>query len=89
MARYRKKLIEIEADQWFSISNGLGVNKLSTEWPFDLCNYCGRPYKNHGYIATLEGGHIVCPGDYIITGTEGEKYPCKPNIFKQTYEKIE
>jgi hypothetical protein len=30
----------------------------------------------------------VCPGDYIITGVKGEHYPCKPDIFEQTYEKV-
>jgi len=44
---------------------------------------------NHGWIDTLEGGHIVCPGDWIITGIEGERYPCKPGIFEQTYEPVE
>ena len=39
----------------------------------------------HGWIDTLEGGHIVCPGDYIITGVQGERYPRKPNIFEETY----
>jgi hypothetical protein len=41
----------------------------------------------HGWIETLEGGHTVCPGDWIITGIRGEYYPCKPNIFELTYEK--
>ena len=31
----------------------------------------------------------VCPGDFIITGVEGEVYPCKPGIFEKTYEKVE
>lgn len=43
----------------------------------------------HGWIDTPEGGHTVCPGDWIITGIEGEFYPCKPNIFDKTYEKVE
>jgi hypothetical protein len=38
------------------------------------------------YIDTLEGPHIVTPGDWIITGVKGEKYPCKPDIFEATYE---
>ena len=42
-----------------------------------------------GWIATLEGGHIVSPGDYIIKGIKGEHYPCKPDIFEATYEKVE
>ncbi|MST50918.1 hypothetical protein FYJ64_01050 [Clostridiales Family XIII bacterium WCA-MUC-591-APC-3H] len=37
-------------------------------------------------IETLEGTMHASPGDYIITGVNGEKYPCKPDIFKKTYE---
>jgi hypothetical protein len=44
---------------------------------------------NHGWIETLEGGHTVCPGDWIITGVKGEHYPCKPDIFEMTYERVE
>jgi len=53
------------------------------------CNHCGCKMRWHGWIDTLEGGHIVCPGDYIITGIKGEHYPCKPDIFEATYEKVE
>lgn len=51
------------------------------------CKHCGQIMHNHGWIDTLEGGHIVCPGDWIITGVAGEHYPCKPVIFEATYEK--
>nr|DAU41159.1 MAG TPA: PGDYG protein [Caudoviricetes sp.] len=40
-------------------------------------------------ISTLEGDHLVSTGDYIIRGIKGELYPCKPDIFNQTYEKVE
>ena len=50
------------------------------------CEKCGEIMHKHGWIDTLEGGHIVCPGDWIITGVKGEHYPCKPDIFAQTYE---
>jgi len=40
-------------------------------------------------IETLEGTMHASPGDYIITGVNGEKYPCKPDIFKKTYEPAE
>jgi hypothetical protein len=53
------------------------------------CKHCGSNMHWHGWIDTLEGGHIVCPGDYIITGIKGEHYPCKPDIFEATYEKVE
>ena len=40
-------------------------------------------------IHTLEGDMKASVGDYIITGLRGEKYPCKPDIFSKTYEKVE
>lgn len=39
-------------------------------------------------IPTLEGEHIANEGDYIIRGVKGECYPCKPDIFEQTYERV-
>jgi hypothetical protein len=54
-----------------------------------VCGKCGYIMQNHGWIDTLEGGHIVCPGDWIIKGIQGEFYPCKPDIFEQTYERVE
>jgi hypothetical protein len=52
------------------------------------CEKCGNIMHEHGWIDTLEGGHIVCPGDWIITGVKGEHYPCKPDIFEATYEEV-
>jgi hypothetical protein len=52
------------------------------------CQHCQRVMLEHGWIDTLEGGHIVCPGDWIITGVAGERYPCKPDIFAATYESV-
>ena len=52
------------------------------------CKHCGNTMHVHGWIETLEGGHIVCPGDYVITGVQGEHYPCKPGIFAQTYDAV-
>lgn len=40
-------------------------------------------------IHTLEGDMTASPGDYIITGVKGEKYPCKPDIFARIYEPVE
>lgn len=53
-----------------------------------VCKHCSNIMHFHGWIDTLEGGHIVCPGDWIITGIRGEKYPCKPDIFKRTYDLV-
>ncbi len=54
-----------------------------------ICQHCGFTMNDHGWIDTLEGGHTVCPGDWIITGVMGEFYPCKDKIFKLTYEMVE
>lgn len=55
----------------------------------DICTSCWRTFHDHGFIDTLEGGYTVCPGDWIITGVKGERYPCKPDIFAETYEAVE
>ena len=39
-------------------------------------------------IETLEGVMHASVGDYIITGVNGEQYPCKPDIFEKTYEPV-
>jgi len=39
-------------------------------------------------IKTLEGTHLASFGDYVIKGIAGEFYPCKPDIFKGTYEEV-
>ncbi len=41
------------------------------------------------HIKTLEGTHLAKPNDWIIRGVKGEFYPCKPDIFKETYDKVE
>lgn len=78
--RYRKKPVVIEATQWHGFKKG----------PHDLGIVPLSQYKNieMGHMDTLEGGHEVTPGDWIITGIKGEKYPCKPDIFEQTYELV-
>lgn len=53
------------------------------------CQKCGNIMHLHGWIDTLEGGHIVCPGDWIITGVKGEMYPCKNEVFKAAYEEVD
>ncbi|MFW5992136.1 MAG: hypothetical protein ACOCQN_02995 [Halanaerobiaceae bacterium] len=40
-------------------------------------------------VETLEGEMQAKAGDWIITGVDGEKYPCKPDVFEKTYEPVE
>lgn len=53
-----------------------------------VCGQCGNTMHDHGWIDTLEGGHVVCPGDWIATGAKGEHWPIKPDIFDATYEPV-
>ena len=53
-----------------------------------VCESCQTTMHDHGWIDTLEGGHTVCPGDWIITGIKGEHYPCKPDVFEASYEPV-
>lgn len=90
--KFIKKPVAIEAYQWKEVSEykeGVVRDVDYYRTPAldgkDKCRLCGVIMNHHGWIDTLEGGHIVCPNDYIITGVVGEKYPCKPDIFKKTY----
>ena len=79
--KYRKKPVVIEAIQW------TGSN------PLDIIDFCKDSCEYSIYdeilIHTLEGDMIAQYGDYIIKGINGEFYPCKPDIFEKTYEKVE
>lgn len=79
MAKFRKKPIVIEATQWFPGVYIEGVDNLA---------HLPESFRDCAWIATLEGGHVVSRGDWIITGIKGEKYPCKPDIFEATYERV-
>lgn len=80
MAKFRKKPIVVEAEQWFPGKEVAGVH----------FGYSTDP-ENRGraVVTTLEGVMYVSKGDWIITGVNGEKYPCKPDIFEKTYEAVE
>ena len=88
--KYRKKPVIIEAETWVRHGDNRDVKEYDpyTE-KLRLCDECHKSWFHHGWISTLEGGHIVCSGDWIITGIKGEKYPCKPDIFELTYERVE
>ena len=80
--RFRKKPVEIDAMQYTGVlTDALGAFLAEATWSFDP----GEGIK----IATLEGVHLARPFDFIIRGVQGEFYPCKPDIFDQTYEPVE
>lgn len=76
--RFRKKPVEIEA-----VLVTVGNRQ-------DVADWCGGTlnYDNKLIISTLEGDMRADVGDYVICGVQGEFYPCKPEIFEQTYEVV-
>lgn len=92
--KYRKKPVVIDAVQF----NGRNVgeievfigNKLKTRIFSDAAYEAGVAAPLFEIdIETLEGVMTALPNDYIIKGVKGEFYPCKPDVFEQTYENAE
>ena len=86
MAKYRKKPVIIEAWKWDETKETFkktGCKSMMSS------GHVERPNEMTSLrIQTLEGTMAVNKGDYIIKGVHGEFYPCKPDIFEKTYEKI-
>jgi hypothetical protein len=82
MAKYRKKPVVIEAVQW------TGENAPEIAAFFGQDGHFGLHPDNTWSIITLERTMTACPGDWIIRGIEREFYPCKPDIFAETYEAV-
>ena len=82
--KFRKKPVVVEAELYDgskqSIANVLRLGKDSIG-AMGLFSDCLT-------IRTLEGTHRADIGDWIIKGVQGELYPCKPDIFEQTYEEV-
>lgn len=99
MSRYRKKPVIIEARQLDGSAGDHDIYlwvEANTEGSF-YSTRSGTPASGvsidpaTGFmlIATLEGVMQAETGDFVIRGVQGEFYPCKPDIFKATYEKEE
>ena len=75
---------------WWIESNTLGsfepMDRIEGRKPWPASGVSIDPRDGRMIIATLEGGHWVDLGDYVIRGVKGEFYPCKPDIFEATYE---
>jgi hypothetical protein len=101
MARFRSKIVEIDAvrvtaadyngqtwdgspfsevPDWLAAAVGAGKIVPVTPGSTDYAEW---------EIRTLEGNMLATPGDWIIRGTEGEFYPCKPSVFERKYEPVD
>lgn len=83
--KFRKKPVVIEAIQ---------LTKENVVDVLTFCNNTGNIVASNEdemgiSILTLKGTMIADTGDYIIKGVKGEFYPCKPDIFEQTYEEVD
>jgi hypothetical protein len=84
MAKYRKTALT-EASQWHKHGDHDAVKRIHPSNPasaeFD---------SSYGWVPTLEGGHVVTPGDWIAgPGAAGEFWPIKAAVFAATYELAE
>lgn len=95
MPQFRKKPVVIEA---FAVNRA--IHLAANDWDA-LPQWLRDAYESQEpgrglvfcpdgiHITTLEGVMVAARGDMIIRGVKGEIYPCKPDIFEQTYEAVE
>lgn len=89
MGKYRKKPVEIEAIQYNVDNKSDCIDFIKEDWIHPLDGSVKLNQNGDFFIRTLEGLMKVSDGDYIIKGVQGEFYPCKPDIFEQTYERCD
>ena len=87
-------ILNKEEKEWLEQFDDIPINDIYKE-DSQVKKYRKKPIIVEAYIATkeeyiktLEGTMKANKGDYIITGVKGEQYPCKPDVFKQTYEEV-
>lgn len=81
MPYYRKKPVPVEARQY------TGDNFIELQ-NWSEGNIAMDDDSNNVFVATLEGLMFFDEGDYVIKGVHGEFYPCKGDIFEETYEEM-
>lgn len=93
MPKFIKKPVIVDAVQ-FEWEDGHGIPSIPGVkfWTWTQVETSGGlksvPDPKSAYVETLEGILHVSRGDWIITGVQGERYPCKPEIFAATYEPV-
>ncbi len=96
--RFRKRPVEVEAHLWDG--NAVTAHLIAawangdeggyiTDWNDDTLPITWDAENDLLVIATLEGDMEASIGDWIIRGTRGEYYPCKPGPFEDTFERVD
>lgn len=83
--KFRKKPVVIEAVQFTAES----MNDIESWCGGSIKGTALPPEERFMHIQTLEGEMTASFGDWIIRGVSGEFYPCKPDIFEMTYERVD
>lgn len=91
--KFRKKPVVIEAWLWTGNRHDM-PDFLKHHRQMDFPTNCSLDYDDDCWddtatVQTLEGRMRVNKGDWIIKGIKGELYPCKPDIFEATYERVD
>ena len=84
--KFRKKPVEIEAIQFDGSEDS--AYTIAEKLNIDRKEFGYIPKSEQMGINTLEGNMVADKGDWIIKGIKGECYPCKPDIFDLTYDKV-
>jgi len=86
--KFRRRPVVIDAERWDGGERDfLVVNRGDRAAVVETAaGHRMRVPAGHALIATLEGPHLVAPGDWIVTGVKGERYAVKPDVFELTYE---
>lgn len=78
--KFRKKPVVIEAMQYTDDKSAVVIY----DWSGGVFHYANGQQQ----VSTEEGVMAASPGDWIIRGSHGEFYPCKPDIFDAVYEPV-
>jgi hypothetical protein len=100
MSKFRKKPVVIEAElisqlinaadhDWDALPDWVIENYENGKIIFFENSFSKSPMSDHISILTDEGTMRGDFNDYLIQGVNGEIYPCKPDVFEKTYEKVE
>jgi hypothetical protein len=91
MTKYRKLPVEVDAFKWTAdyeqTDDPIWIVEAIREGKVRF-NPATSASEVQMVIETLEGNMIANVGDYVIRGTKGEIYPCKPDIFESIYEEV-
>ncbi len=86
--KFRKKPVEIEAIQLTEESIVDVLSWITNHQDVEIATNGDTGEVKGIFIGTLEGQMLASMGDWVIQGVNGEFYPCKPDIFEKTYDKV-